>query len=144
MNTIAKITENEGNYLTFIYRKQQEELVLVRTTILANSFKVKPATVTEMLQKLAKKGLVEYTRYRGITLTKKGMVTAQKLLRKHRVLEVLLVGALNYDVKKACDEASKIGHHASESLINKVCQTYGHPKVCPCNKAIFHTKDCNR
>jgi len=57
------LTPKEGKYLTFMYRKQVEEDKSASTTILAKSFKVNPATATETLQRLAKKKLVEYTRY---------------------------------------------------------------------------------
>jgi len=140
--TEPKMTVNEGRYLTFIYRRQQEESSRVRTTGLARSFGIQPATVTEMLQKLAKRSLLRYTPYRGVRLTEKGVAVTERLLRKHRLLEVLFVNALNCDVKDACNEASKVDLYASENLINMVCRAYGHPRICPCNKTIFHTDEC--
>ena len=142
MDAEPESTVNEGRYLTFIYRKQREESTWVRTTGLARSFGVQPATVTEMFQKLAEKGLLEYTRYHGIRLTEEGIVEAHRLLRKHRLLEVLFVKALNYDVQSACNEASKMDYYASKNLIDGVCRTYGHPLVCPCSKTIFHAREC--
>ena len=138
------LTPKEGEYLTFMYRKQVEENKRVTTTTLAKSFKVNPATVTEVLQKLAEKEFVEYKRYYGAELTQRGTVEAQKLLRKHRILEVLLVKFLRYDAKKACHEASKIDHYCSEDLINTICRTYEHPDTCPCNKKIFRDQTCVR
>jgi len=135
-------TPKEGRYLTFMYRQQIEEGRRVTTTILAKSFKVNPATVTEILQKLAEKKLVEYTRYYGAGLTERGVVKAQKLLRKHRILEVLFVKFLRYDAEKACEEASKIDYYCSEDLINAICRTYEHPNRCPCNKIIFSDPKC--
>ncbi len=133
---------NEGKYLKLIYRKQHEEFSRVKTTLIAKSVRVRPATVTETLQKLAEKKLLKYTRYHGVRLTKKGVTEARKLLRKHRLLEVLFVKVLNYDVQMACDEASKLDYHASEDLVNTICRTYGHPETCPCNKAIFGSERC--
>lgn len=127
-----------------MYRKQVEEDERVTTTILAKSFKVNPATATEILQKLAKKKLVKYIRYYGAKLTESGIVEAEKLLRKHRILEVLFVKFLRYDAEKACKEASKIDHYCSEDLINTICRTYGHPEECPCNKKIFRDPACIR
>ena len=136
------LTPKEGEYLTFMYRKQVEEDKRASTTILAKTFSVNPATATETLQKLAEKKLVTYTRYYGAKLTEKGIVEAQKLLRKHRILEVLFVKFLRYDIKKACEEASKIDHYCSEDLINSICRTYGHPDTCPCSKQIFQDSTC--
>ncbi|MGC9345452.1 MAG: metal-dependent transcriptional regulator [Candidatus Bathyarchaeales archaeon] len=144
MSVKISATPKEGRYLTFMYRKQVEEGRRVTTTILAKSFKVNPATVTEILQKLAEKELVEYTRYYGAELTERGVVEAQKLLRKHRILEVLFVKFLRYDAEKACEEASKIDYYCSEDLINTICRNYGHPDTCPCNKKIFRDLTCMR
>ena len=132
----------EGKYLKLIYRKQCEESSRVRTTLIARSAGVRPATVTEMLQKLAEKGLLKYIRYHGVRLTEKGIAEARKLLRKHRLLEVLFVRSLNYDAKSACEEASKLDYYASKDLVTTICRTYGHPETCPCNKVIFSDKGC--
>jgi DtxR family Mn-dependent transcriptional regulator len=142
LNAEMVTTPNESKYLMLMYRKQLEERRRITTTVLARSFKVNPATVTEILQKLAQKKLVKYTRYYGAELTEKGIAEAQKLLRKHRILEFLLVKFLKYNTEKACEEASTIDHYCSENLINAICRTYGHPERCPCNKVIFGDPTC--
>jgi len=142
LNAEIITTPNESKYLMLMYRKQLEENKRITTTALASSFKVNPATVTENLQKLAQKKLVDYTRYYGAELTEKGIAEAKKLLRKHRILEFLLVKFLKYTAEKACEEASTIDHYCSEDLINAICQAYGHPKRCPCDKVIFGDPKC--
>jgi len=137
-----EMTVNEGRYLKFLYRKRWEESSRVGTTVIAESFGVRPATVTEMLQKLSEKGLLRYTRYRGADLTEKGVIEAKRLLRRHRILEVLFVRFLNYSSQKACEEATELDHYASEELANAICQAYGHPEVCPCDKSIFRDRKC--
>jgi DtxR family Mn-dependent transcriptional regulator len=132
-----RLTEKEGKYLVFVYRNQHELSGRVKTTSLANAFGVRPATVTEMLQKLAEKGLLKYTPYHGIELTGEGIAEARSLLRKHRLLEVLFVSALNCDIRSACGEASRLDYHVSEELVDDISRTYGHPRTCPCNKPIF-------
>ena len=136
------ITVNEGRYLKFLYRRQLEETGQNGTIALAEAFRVQPATVTEMLQKLSKKGLLRYTRYHGADLTQKGIIEAEQLLRKHRVLEILFVKHLNYSSQKACEEANKLDHHVSDKLINTICQVYGHPQICPCGNPIFTDNAC--
>jgi len=142
LSSELSITPKQGKYLTFMYRKQVEEGKKATTTILSRWFRVNPATATEILQKLAEKNLVEYARYYGAKLTERGVVEAQKLLRKHRVLEVMFVNFLKYDTQKACQEASKLDCYCSADLINTICRVYGHPDTCPCNKKIFKDPIC--
>jgi len=136
------LTRKEAQYLTLVYRKQVEDCNRVTTTTVSRVLKVTPATVTESFQKLAKKNLVEYTPYYGIKLTERGTAEAQKLLRRHRLLETLFVKTMNYPPKKACNEASKIDYYCSEALANNICSTYNHPVVCPCKKEIYADYDC--
>lgn len=136
------ITLNEGRYLKLIYRKRREESTIVGTTTIAECFGIKPATVTEMLQKLSKKGLLKYKRYRQTELTEKGIIEAKKLLRRHRLLEILFVRFLNYNSQNACDEANELDHHVSDELTNAICQVYDHPKRCPCDNPIFRNEEC--
>jgi DtxR family Mn-dependent transcriptional regulator len=86
--------------------------------------------------------LLRYTRYRGVDLTEKGIIKAKKLLRRHRILELLFVRFLNYSSQKACEEATKLDHHVSRELTNAICRACGHPEVCPCDKSIFRDSEC--
>lgn len=144
MSAKVSLTQRESRYLALMYRRQVEEGKRVTTTILVRLLEVNPATVIETLQKLAEKKLVKYTRYYGAELTESGLIEAEKLLRKHRILEVLFVKFLRYNAEKACEEASKIDYYCSEGLINTICRAYGHPDRCPCNKKIFRDPTCVR
>ena len=142
LNVNASFTRKEAEYLLFIYRKQIEDQDRVATTIVARKFDVSAATVTESFRNLAEKKLVQYIPYHGVRLTDKGAAKAQGLLRKHRLLETLFVRLMKYAPKEACDEASKIDYYCSESLTNRVCNTYNHPTKCPCNKQIYPSPTC--
>lgn len=144
LSTRPSITKNEADYLKLIYREQHEGFNKVKTTSVARSFNVKPATVTEVLQNLADKNLIKHEPYHGVELTKNGVWEAQKILRKHRILEILLTDLLDYDPPRACDEASKLDYYSSRELINSICRAHGHPKVCPCEKTIFSDSGCQK
>ena len=83
--------EFEDEYLETMYEffEKQPELP-VRNGDLAGSLGVSPASATEMIQRLAGKGLVDYVPYKGATLTEKGMIHGQKMKRRHRLAEVFL------------------------------------------------------
>ena len=61
-----------------------------RTTDIANALDVKPASVTEMLQKLDSKGLIDYRKYEGAVLTKEGQEIGEAVKGRHdAILELL-------------------------------------------------------
>lgn len=142
MGTDIQLTKNESRYLKMIYREQQEESGKVSTTSIAREVGVEPATVTETLQNLAKKNILEYKPYHGVHLTEKGLTEARNILRKHRLLEFLFHERFDYLPEESCSEASKIDFRVSDRLVNSICRTYGHPESCPCNKRIFRITEC--
>ncbi len=137
------ITKNESRYLKMIYRKQREEDENLSTCLIAKNLNVRPPSVTEVLQRLAEKGFLNYDPYSGVELTETGEERAKEQLRKHRILEVLLVEYLGYSPENACEKAFSLDYHASEDLINSICRSFDHPKTCPCGKEIFPNPSCS-
>jgi DtxR family Mn-dependent transcriptional regulator len=83
--------EFEDEYLETMYEfyeRQPEERV--RTGLLAKSLKISPASATEMVQRLASKGFLDYVPYKGSKLTPKGLEHGKMMKRRHRLAEVLL------------------------------------------------------
>lgn len=114
----------------------------VKTTEISKKLQVKPASVTEMIRKLASLGLLAYEPYRGIKLTKKGKDTAIDILRRHRLLERLFVDFVGLNVASACDEASKLELLLSDYAVNGICSAFNHPATCPCGKPIYGNEGC--
>src|SRR3989304_7386259 len=73
------------DYLKAVYDLSRNGTV-VSTTEISRILKVAPASVTEMLKKLAENGYVNYSSYHGTTLTDNGRRIAEKVARKHRLL----------------------------------------------------------
>ncbi|RJU80231.1 MAG: metal-dependent transcriptional regulator [Candidatus Poseidoniales archaeon] len=83
--------EFEDEYLETMYEFHEKQPgVPVRNGDLAGSLGISPASATEMIQRLAGKGMVDYVPYKGATLTEKGMIHGQKMKRRHRLAEVFL------------------------------------------------------
>ena len=66
------VTEHIEEYLEALYIMTEGERP-ARTTDISNYLKIKPASVTEMIQKLSAEGYVNYEPYHGVTLTDKGL-----------------------------------------------------------------------
>jgi len=83
--------EFEDEYLEMMYQfYEKDPNARVRTGDLAEALRVTPASTTEMVQRLASKGFLEYLPYKGSILTEQGLIHGKKMKRRHRLAEVLL------------------------------------------------------
>jgi len=103
----------------------------VRTSSLAQVLEVSPASVSEMLQRLSKKGLVEYTPYGGATLTKEGRKRVLELTRRHRLWEVFLNRYLEIGWEDVYQDACNLEHATSDLVTAKLAQFLDDPDFCP-------------
>tara|TARA_Y100000590_G_scaffold441747_1_gene568910 strand:- start:1182 stop:1871 length:690 start_codon:yes stop_codon:yes gene_type:complete len=101
------------------------------TSLLAEELGVQPASVTGMVKRLAEKGYLEHTRYRGVRLTDKGTREALKVIRRHRILETYLNLQLGYSWDDVHSEAERLEHAASEELIDRMAAALEYPKHDP-------------
>ncbi|MGQ9582028.1 MAG: metal-dependent transcriptional regulator [Thermoplasmatota archaeon] len=102
-----------------------------RTSTLSRRLGVAPASVTEALQRLSRAGMVRYRRYRGASLTRSGHRRAERLKRKHRLLEVFLTKVLKMRPRKAHYEACRMEHSLSDDTERALCRSLGGPETCP-------------
>jgi DtxR family Mn-dependent transcriptional regulator len=91
----------------------------------------KPSSVTDMIKKLSDKGLVNYKKYRGVSLTEKGSKAALSIIRKHRLWEVFLVDKLDFSWDEVHEVAEQLEHIKSEELVDKLDKHLGYPKIDP-------------
>jgi DtxR family Mn-dependent transcriptional regulator len=110
---------------------------IAKTSDVASRLDKSPASVTEIFISMDKTGLVIYTPYKGVTLTEKGLHEAEKIKRKHRLLEVLLVNHLRVRCKKVHEEACKMEHSISDDIGNAICRLLEAPARCPSGELIF-------
>ncbi len=92
---------------------------------------VAPASVTNMLGRLQEMGLVRYERYRGASLTGRGLEEALRLVRRHRLIEAFLVGHLGYSWQEVHDEAERLEHAVSDEFTERLAELLGHPAHDP-------------
>lgn len=102
-----------------------------KNTDLARDLNVSPPSITQMVQKLADEGFVEYEPYRGAILTGKGVAYAQKIVRKHRLIETFLHDHLGISNEKLHEEACKIEHSISDEVAAALCNSLDQPTTCP-------------
>lgn len=81
-----------------------------RVTDIAEALELNRSTVSNMVRRLAKRGYVNYERYRGFTLTPEGQAVARHVTRRHRTLSELL-GLLGVEPDAVADDVEDIEHH---------------------------------
>ncbi len=116
------------DYLKAIYQLGDDE---VGTSELAEHLDVSAPTVTNTLEKLDERGLVEREKYKGVSLTEEGKTVAVEVVRHHRLLEAYLAEALDYDWSEVHDEADRLEHHISEEFEERVAEALGDPERDP-------------
>jgi DtxR family Mn-dependent transcriptional regulator len=124
------LTVSEENYIKAIFHLQLSE-EKVSTNQLAEAIHTKPASVTDMLKKLASKRLLIYQPYQGVRLSKEGRIHALAIVRKHRLWEFFLVEKLQFGWDEVHDVAEELEHISSPKLIEKLDSYLGHPKFDP-------------
>lgn len=126
-------TESVDNYLKAILALSGPEERTVASTALAERLGVAPASITNMLQKLAssRKPYVEYEKHRGVRLSPEGRRRALEILRHHRLLETFLYEVLDYPIEEVHDEAERLEHFISERFEERIAAKLGHPKFDP-------------
>ena len=87
--------------------------------------------MTQTLGRLKRLGLARQVRYGAIGLTPEGRELAVKVLRRHALLEHLLVGVLQYPWEKADEEAKRLQSQISEDLTEHLFLRFGSPQTCP-------------
>jgi DtxR family Mn-dependent transcriptional regulator len=117
-------------YLEAIYNMEMEGDVVIGAR-LAEKFKVKAPTVTEMLQRLEKAELIAMDQNRHIALTAAGVDLAEQVLRRHRLTERFLVDMLGMQWHQVHEEACRLEHYISGAVEARVLAALGQPTTCP-------------
>jgi len=126
-------TESIDNYLKAILALSGPRERLVAGKELADYLHVAPASVTNMLQKLAAlpQPPVDYEMHRGVRLSGSGRRRALEIVRHHRLIETFLYEVLGYPLEEVHDEAERLEHFISERFEERIDAKLGHPTIDP-------------
>ena len=125
------LTLAEENHLKAILSISLINPKKITTNAIAKEISISPASVSDMLKKLLEKKLIKYEKYQGVSLSKKGLILATNILRKHRLWECFLVNKLKFDWAEVHDIAEQLEHIRSVKLIDKLDSYLNFPKYDP-------------
>jgi DtxR family Mn-dependent transcriptional regulator len=92
---------------------------------------VSRASAGEMLKRLEAEGLVERGEQKEAILTPSGRVRAEKVVRKHRIIERLLTDFMGYTAAEAHVHADELGGTFTDEMVERIDEKLGHPDRCP-------------
>lgn len=123
-------SRSEQDYLKTIHRLGGCSGVVSPMRI-ANLLMVRPPSVTTMLRNLCKSGWIKYESGVGASLTKRGLLAARRVIRRHRLVELFLTRALGLDWSEVDAEAEELEHVMSSRLEQAVAAYLGEPMEDP-------------
>jgi len=112
--------ERIEEYLETIYDIQRSGRV-AKTNEIAYRLKVKPSSVTEMLNKLSEMGYVEYQPYKGAILTKRGLEVAERVKKNYKIFKKFFEDFLGVDDETADRLSCVLEHVADERVMARIC-----------------------
>src|SRR5215212_3739988 len=92
---------------------------------------VSRASAGEMLKRLEADGLIERGTRKEAILTEAGRVRAEKVVRKHRIIERLLTDFMGYTAAESHVHADELGDTFSDDMVERIAERLGNPERCP-------------
>ena len=96
-----------------------------RAVDIANALGISQSSVTSMVQKLAQEGLLNYEKYRGLTLTKEGLRVALAIHERHEILKRFL-SLLNVSQQAQEKDIEGLEHHISDETVQALARLSNH------------------
>lgn len=125
------MSQTEENYLKAIFKISEKSGKTASTNAIAKAMKTSAASVTDMIKRLSEKSLINYEKYKGVTLTEAGNDIATHLIRKHRLWEVFLVEQLSFSWDEVHEIAEQLEHIKSTELVERLDEYLNYPKFDP-------------
>ena len=99
------------------------------------------ASVSGMVQRMAKEGLLQISKDKQIKLTPEGHARARDVVRRHRLSERMLVDILDVPIERAESLAHQLEHAIPPELLERIEAKLGYPDRCPYGRPIYREGD---
>jgi DtxR family transcriptional regulator, Mn-dependent transcriptional regulator len=92
---------------------------------------VSRASAGEMLKRLETEGLIERGEQKEALLTDAGRARAEKVVRKHRIIERMLTDFMGYTAAESHVHADELGDTFTDDMVDRIAAKLGEPDRCP-------------
>ena len=104
----------------------------------ADMLGVSRASAGEMLKRLEEEGLIERGEQKEAILTPKGRELAERVVRKHRIIERLLTDFMGYTAAESHVHADELGDTFTDDMIERIAREARQPGPLPARLAGGH------
>ncbi|MBS3164886.1 metal-dependent transcriptional regulator [Candidatus Woesearchaeota archaeon] len=125
------LTQAEENYLRGVFFLQKAGHHPVRAQALAKYLHVRAGSVSEMVRRLAKAGMLSHERYGTLALTKDGEQQARMVAYKYMVIALFLTETLGRDANGIHQEVCELEHTFSAETVMRLADLVKIPHYCP-------------
>lgn len=127
---MADLIDTTEMYLKTIFELEEEGIVPLRARIAERLHQSGP-TVSQTVARMERDGLVHVDEDRHLEFTDKGRLQATRVMRKHRLVECLLVDVIGLDWELAHNEACRWEHVVSEAVERRLVDLLHDPASDP-------------
>lgn len=126
----VNVSVSKENYLKAIAEAESEGEVVISAS-LARWLGVSPPAVTAGLRRLKRDGMIRTSKEGHLALTERGRMIADRVLRRHLLIERMLVEMFGMEWYKVHDEAERLEHAVSEDFEARLIEVLGDSMPCP-------------
>ncbi len=130
MKTGENLSASLEDYLEAIHNISMDKQA-ARAKDIAQRLNLKSSSVTGALRSLSEKGLINYAPYDLITLTPDGRSVAEDIVFRHKTIKNFLINVLHIDPAEAEENACKIEHNISPTILDRLISFMKFVEVCP-------------
>jgi DtxR family Mn-dependent transcriptional regulator len=127
---MADATVAEEEYLQTLFWLQEAGLAMTGANV-ARAMQLSPPTVHEMVGRLERDGYITRAGDKTIRFTDEGVVHAEGIVRRHRLIERFLTDVLGIPWDEVHEEAERLEHAMSPVLEERMLAAIGDAKTCP-------------
>ena len=129
--SVSELSASSQNYVKAIWSLREWSDEPVTASTLAARVGVRLSTASDAVRKLTEQGLLEHTPYGSVSLTAEGHRYAVAMVRRHRLIESLLVQTLGYRWDQVHEEAETLEHAVSDFMVERIDAHLGYPERDP-------------
>ena len=127
---MSDLIDTTEMYLRTIYELIEDGVTPMRARIAEQLGHAGP-TVSQTIARMERDGLVVVSGDRHLELTAEGEVIAVRVMRKHRLAELLLTNVVGLELRYVHEEACRWEHVMSDRVERRLLEILDHPRVSP-------------